>query len=74
MEEVSKDSNYRLIVILMQDMDVLKQECLTPYMKAFLRNRTYLEVTDPMLWEKLENILGQHKTHDIVEDYQTTVL
>ncbi len=75
MEEVAKDSNYGLIVILMDDIDVLKQETLTPYMKTFLRSRTYLEANDPKLWPKLENILENHKTSDVTSDnYQTTVL
>ena len=75
MEEVSKDPNYRLIVILMDDLDILKQETLTPYMKAFLYNRTYLEANDPKLWAKLESILKQHQiTGDISEMYQTTAL
>ncbi len=74
MEEMAKDSNYGLIVILMEDMDTLGRETLTPYMKAFLRNRTYLEATDPKLWEKLENILKIHQTTDQSERYQTTFL
>ncbi len=77
MEEVSKDSNYTLIVILMDDMDVLKQESLTPYMKTFLCNRTYLEANDPKIWVKLDDMLRQHKsTHGtrMPEDYQTSAL
>ncbi len=75
MEEISKDPNYKLIVILMDDMDVLKQETMTPYMKAFLHNRTYLEANDPKLWGKLENILKQYKTvEDKLETCQTIAL
>ena len=56
MEEASKDPSYGLVVILMQEMAILKQETLSPYMKTYLRNRTYLEVTDPKLWQRLESI------------------
>ncbi len=62
MEEASKDSKYRVIVILMEEVAVLMQENLTPYMKASLHSRTYLDVTDSKLWEKLTKILEKHQT------------
>ncbi len=69
MEECRKDSNYRLLVILMQPVEILQKEKLTSYMKAFLRSKTYLERKDSKLWDKLEELLGKHKTqqHTLLE-------
>ncbi len=66
MEECRKDSNYRLIVILMQPIEILQKEKLTPYMKTFLRSKTYLDREDSKFWPKLEELLEKHKTKECV--------
>ena len=64
MEECRKDLNYRLVVILMQPIEILQKEKLTPYMKTFLRSKTYLDREDSKFWSKLEELLEKHKTRD----------
>ncbi len=66
MVESRKDPSYRLIVILMQPIEMIENDKLSCYMTAFIRNRTYLTVTDKRLWEKVESILqkarGDHES------------
>ncbi len=71
-EESKKDENYRVIVILMKSIEVLKTERMTPYMEAFARSKTYLELTDPKLWAKIEQLLEKHKTPETIQLYADT--
>ncbi len=64
MEESKKDSNYRLIVILMQPLATIQKEKLTPYMETFLRYKTYLDCEDSRFWPKLQELLEKHKTQE----------
>ncbi len=74
MEESRKDENYRLIVILMKPIEILKKEKLSAYMKSFLHSKTYLELSDNRLWTKLEGLLEKHKTlYNIEVDAETQV-
>ena len=49
--ENMKDAAFNLFVIMMQPVDTLVY--ISPYMKTFFANKTYLEVDDPELFSKL---------------------
>ena len=49
--ENMKDESFNLFVIMMQPEDTLVN--ISPYMKTFFANRTYLQVDDPDLFAKL---------------------
>ena len=49
--ENMKDAAFNLFVIMMQPEDTLVN--ISPYMKTFFANKTYLQVNDPELFEKL---------------------
>ena len=46
-----KDAASSLFVIMMQPADTLTN--ISPYMKSFFANKTYLQVNDPELFTKL---------------------
>ena len=49
--ENMKDAAFNLFVIMMQPADALVN--ISPYMKTFFANKTYLQVNDPELFTKL---------------------
>ena len=49
--ENMKDAAFNLFVIMMQPADTLVN--ISPYMKTFIANRTYLQVNEPELFAKL---------------------
>ena len=49
--ENMKDAAFNLFVIMMQPADTLVN--ISPYMKTFFANKTYLQVNDPELFTKL---------------------
>ncbi len=63
-EENRLDPAYKVFFILMQPLASLKR--YTVYMHRYLRTRTYLEHTDPNLWEKLSQYMNdlRSETHD----------
>ena len=46
------DAAFNLFVIMMQPADTLVN--ISPYMKTFFANKTYLQLKDPELFSKLE--------------------
>ncbi len=58
-----RDPTYTLYVILMQPRESLHN--LTPYMKKFFRNNTYLERDDKDLWTKLDKCIAQHASMSV---------
>ena len=57
--ENMKDAAFNLFVIIMQPADHLVN--ISPYMKTFFANRTYLQVNDPELFAKLARHLKDAK-------------
>ena len=57
--ENMKDAAFNLFVIMMQPADKLVN--ISPYMKTFFANRTYLQVNDPELFTKLATHLENAK-------------
>ena len=53
--ENMRDPAYKLFVIMMQPVDNLQNTSV--YMKSFFNTKTYLEVKDPKLFEKIANYL-----------------
>ena len=49
--ENMKDESFNLFVIMMQPADTLIN--ISPYMKTFFANKTYLQLKDPELFSKL---------------------
>ena len=46
-----KDAAFNLFVIMMQPAETLVN--ISPYMKTFIANKTYLQIKDPELFSKL---------------------
>ena len=46
-----KDAAFNLFVIMMQPAEILVN--ISPYMKTFIANKTYLDVNDPELFLRL---------------------
>ncbi len=53
--ENTKDRAFRMIVIMLDSVENLGE--LTPEMDTFFRTKTYLEMNDPELLQKIKNIL-----------------
>ena len=49
--ENMKDAAFNLFVIMMQPVESLVN--ISPYMKSFIANKTYLDVNDPELFPRL---------------------
>lgn len=62
MEEVRKDSAYKIFVILLQPHETLRN--CTAYMEKYFQNKTYLEKDDPRLFEKLTEYLRELQVPD----------
>ena len=61
-----KDESFSLYVIMMQPADTLFN--LSIYMKAFVENKTYLEITDPNLFKKLDERLRRARQEEEEEE------
>ena len=57
--ENMKDESFNLFVIMMQPADTLVN--ISPYMKTFFANKTYLDMNDPHLFQKLATHLNNVK-------------
>ena len=60
--ENMKDESFNLFVIMMQPADTLAN--ISPYMKTFFANKTYLDVNDPELLLKLAKYMKDVKQLD----------
>ena len=60
--ENMKDAAFNLFVIMMQPADTLVN--ISPYMKTFIANKTYLQMKDPELFSKLAKHLENVKQLD----------
>lgn len=69
-EENKKDPRFQLFVILMEPMKELTR--LTDYMEQYLRSKTYLEITDPKLWDKIIERLTLIRIDEHIEMIATT--
>ena len=67
-----KDAAFNLFVIMMQPADTLVN--ISPYMKTFFANKTYLDVNDPELLSKLathlENSREPHNDKDNNDNHE----
>ena len=57
--ENMKDAAFNLFVIMMQPVETLVN--ISPYMKTFIANKTYLQINDPKLFSKLAKHLEDAK-------------
>ena len=64
--ENMKDESFNLFVIMMQPVDTLVN--ISPYMKTFFANKTYLQLKDPELFTKLAKHLDDVKQLDNDDD------
>ncbi len=69
-EESRKDSRFELFVILMDPEE--KITGLTDYMEQYMRNKTYLKMSDPALWEKIITSLSKIRTDEYYEREEST--
>ncbi len=69
-EEWKKEPGFGLYVILMEPDRELQG--LSDYMQQYLRETTYLKVTDHSLWDKLINEMSKIRTEEYGEKIETT--